>query len=488
MGAQTVPAELELTSMLPAGLFLPGTPHPPEPRLDAGQVIEGAPGNAYHLSLPLDLAAVRPHILEGLQFLLNQGVAAEDLTACELALVEACNNAILYSADRITPVGIELICHADRIDLQVVDHTQGFDWPAKMELPDREVERGRGLFLIQSVMDEALYLRSHRENRLCMRKQRQAAPARAEAPGQEMAEMEKQLALSRQVLSNMANELCAQVMRSRVQQQEMDDRLLAHELEIARKIQESLLPKTFPPLHGFSLSGFCLSARQVGGDFYDLIEMPAGRVLLVVADVMGKGVPAALFAATLRTLLRTATQWTQSTSELLARINRLMYEELAAVDMFITAQLAIADTREGLLQVASAGHNPLLCVALNGSLQAISPEGLPLGILPEFQFEERTVSLDNLGAALMFTDGLTEARNADGDLFGQERLINWLVESRRTCRTARQLTDNFLGELARFQGACTPRDDQTFLVISREANPCVHPESSLVTPCGALPA
>jgi len=314
-----------------------------------------------------------------------------------------------------------------------------------------------------------------------MLKKRKPAPA-GTAPGSaEIDEIEKQLALSRHVLSTMADELCQQVMLSRIQQAQMDDRLITHELEIARKIQESLLPKTFPVLPGFSVSGFCLSARQVGGDFYDLIELPDGRVLLAVADVMGKGVPAALFAATMRTLLRTATQWTQKPSGLLARINRLMHDELTAVDMFITAQLAIADTRSGLLHVSSAGHNPLLCVALDGTVKPVSPEGMPLGILPEVHFEEETIPLESIGAALFFTDGLTEARSASGDLFGQQRLADWLVTNRRNCRTAAELADSFLGELTRFQGPTSPRDDQTFLVIAQQADLCIHP-------CGVLAA
>src|SRR5213078_2814923 len=128
----------------------------------------------------------------------------------------------------------------------------------------------------------------------------------------------------------------------------------ARELDIARNIQQSLLPKTFPSLPGFGLAGFCLSARQVGGDFFDVLPLSSHSALLVVADVMGKGVPAALFAATLRTLIRAMAEWTHRPGELLARVNRLMYDELSGVDMFITAQLALADTRQGRLIVASA--------------------------------------------------------------------------------------------------------------------------------------
>src|SRR5205823_14500765 len=124
----------------------------------------------------------------------------------------------------------------------------------------------------------------------------------------ELKNTQEKLALTEQVINSMARELYTQIVSARAQQEEVDGRLLAHELEIARKIQHSLLPKTFPALPGFGLSGVCLSARQVGGDFYDVLPISSDTVLLVVADVMGKGVPAALFAATLRTLLRTRSE------------------------------------------------------------------------------------------------------------------------------------------------------------------------------------
>ena len=139
-----------------------------------------------------------------------------------------------------------------------------------------------------------------------------------------------------------------------------DHRLLAHELEIARGIQQSLLPRTFPKLRGFEISGFCLSARQVGGDFYDVIAPEPGKALLVVADVMGKGIPAALFGATLHTLIRAAVESTFQPAALLKRVNRLIFDDLSRVDMFITASVALVDTFEETISVANAGHCPLL--------------------------------------------------------------------------------------------------------------------------------
>src|SRR5678816_806347 len=222
-------------------------------------------------------------------------------------------------------------------------------------------------------------------------------------------------------------------------------------LEIARNIQQSLLPKVFPKLPGYSLAGFCLSARQVGGDFYDALKLRNNSVLLVVADVMGKGVPAALFAATFRSLLRTTVEWTHDPAEVLARINRLMFEELSAVDMFITAQLALVDVGRNEVRVASAGHCPLMVMHTRGRAEQISPEGMPLGIMREVVFSEERISLEECQCAVMYTDGLTEARNGAGESFGDKRFVNWLKQGAAAEKTAVQLAENFLQELATFQ-------------------------------------
>jgi serine phosphatase RsbU (regulator of sigma subunit)/anti-sigma regulatory factor (Ser/Thr protein kinase) len=466
----------------PAGLKpIPGLAGPAQIDAEAG-VESGRIGRSFGVCVPIDLAVVRPKVLEVRSFLVQHHVSEQDVAACELALTEACNNAILYSLDGSKLAGIELVCQDHLVELQVIDHTPGLEWPTHAALPNDDAEHGRGLFIIQSVMDETLYLRSPRENRLVMRKKLKPLAERQGHESPQPGEVEQHLALSKQVLNSMANELCQQVIQARLHQEEMDSRLVAHELEIARKIQQSLLPRIFPSLPGFSLSGFCLSARQVGGDFYDLILLPNDCLLLAVADVMGKGVPAALFAATLRTLLRTATEWTQHPAELLGRINRLMYEELTGVDMFITAQLAVADPHKGLLQVASAGHNPLLYVSPDGRAKAVSPDGMPLGILPDVRFAEEMIPLKDIKAALLFTDGLTEARNAQGELFGHQRLADWLVRNCQRPRTAKQLADNFLGELARFQDQTSLKDDQTFLMLAQDLKPAPVPLTADCSP------
>jgi len=271
-----------------------------------------------------------------------------------------------------------------------------------------------------------------------------------------------------QVVHTFSEFLAIQIINIRLQQEHLDHRLTTRELDIARNIQQSLLPKSFPKLVGYGLSGFCRNARQVGGDFFNVLPLSEDKVLLVVADVMGKGVPAALFAATLHTLIRTMAEWTHRPVELLERVNRLIYDELSGVDMFITAQVVLADTRKRRLIVANAGHCPLLVTGRDHTIRAISPEGMPLGILPDVTFEHAVVPMSDCTAAILYTDGLTEARNAHGEFYGQERLFNWLKQNQSPLQTAAGLSEGLLAEVKSFQGQVSLSDDQTFLVLAEE--------------------
>jgi serine phosphatase RsbU (regulator of sigma subunit) len=252
------------------------------------------------------------------------------------------------------------------------------------------------------------------------------------------------------------------------QYDESEARLISHELRVAQAIQQSHLPESLPKFGPFELAGFSRSAREVGGDFYDVLALPGERALLVVADVMGKGVPAALFAAKLRTVLRTLTEWIQCPSELLARSNRLLFEELSSVDMFITAQLALLDPAARRLTLANAGHCPLMLSEGGEPARPVGPEGMPLGILPQAVFLEETLALEHSAAAVLYTDGVTETHDPAGRAVGTERLGHWLSQDLLDYRTAMGLRDRLLEQLADFKGLARQTDDVTLLVAHEE--------------------
>jgi serine phosphatase RsbU (regulator of sigma subunit) len=246
------------------------------------------------------------------------------------------------------------------------------------------------------------------------------------------------------------------------------DQDLAGDLAVAEAIQKSLLPKEFPTLPGFGLAAFCQSARHIGGDFYDVVRTGPSSALLVVADVMGKGVSAALFAASLRILLRSFAEVYARPGELLEHINRRMFEELSSVDMFITAQVALIDTERRLVEVASAGHCPLLLASATKGVQAIAPNGLPFGIDPYTHYVERTEVLGPDACALLYTDGVTEACDQVGSAFGHERLMAWLARNSGINQSAALLKKQFLADFRSFRMDTPLRDDLTLLFLAEE--------------------
>jgi serine phosphatase RsbU (regulator of sigma subunit) len=264
--------------------------------------------------------------------------------------------------------------------------------------------------------------------------------------------------------------LATQIANSRLHEQEIETRLVTRDLELARNIQHALLPKKWPRIAGWHLAGSCQSAREVGGDFYDAIQVGEHSMLLLIADVMGKGIPAAMFAAVLRNVVRAMPELTSQPGALLAKLNSLLHEELSQVEMFITAQLLFIDTKARRLSAASAGHCPAyLCARGESALRLISPEGIPLGILPETTFATQNEELPRASRILLYTDGLTDAQNPDEDFFGKERLTQCFLEGSRSECGAERMKEMLLSELGRFQGSTAPFDDQTFLILSEEA-------------------
>ena len=188
-----------------------------------------------------------------------------------------------------------------------------------------------------------------------------------------------------EVVRVFAELLAIQTVNLRHHKDEVRHRVVARELEIAQEIQHLLLPRTLPQLAGFGLAGGWQSAREVGGDFYDAIALDGNSLLLLIADVMGKGVPAALFATTMRGLLRGLAARSDDPAQLLSGLNRLLYPELSAVNMFITAQVAHVDLTTRRVTAASAGHCPLLFVPpgppdRRGAPHPRSPDRSPPGL------------------------------------------------------------------------------------------------------------
>ena len=260
--------------------------------------------------------------------------------------------------------------------------------------------------------------------------------------------------------------LAIQIVNARLLDERTLARVTRRELEIAADIQRSLLPANIPACRPFELAAACQSALQVGGDFYDLIPAGDGALLLVIADVMGKGVPAALFAAVLRSTLRSMPQLFDQPGELLATANRTLFPDLTRVDMFITAQIAYLNPRRQKLVSANAGHCPLLLWQPDQpAAVAMGESGFPLGIEPMSRYPQIETCLPPGAAAMLYTDGLSESRNGTGEMLGEKGMLRIFAETARRTNTAANGLQGLLDGLAAHGGPATLADDRTLIFI-----------------------
>jgi serine phosphatase RsbU (regulator of sigma subunit) len=246
----------------------------------------------------------------------------------------------------------------------------------------------------------------------------------------------------------------------RQQQQEAQEReRIEQELRIARLIQQTLLPKTLPQLPGYDVAAYYQPAREVGGDFYDFLELEDGKLGLVVGDVTDKGVPAALVMATTRTMLRAAAQSLLSPGEVLRRTNDALVTDIPP-NMFITCLYAILEPESGHLVYANAGHD--LPYRRHGSAaEELRARGMPLGLMPGMGYEEKEVVLGKGESVLFYSDGLVEAHDPQREMFGFPRLQG-LVGTHRSGGSS--LVGFLLSELTRFVGEDWEQEDDITLV------------------------
>ncbi len=237
---------------------------------------------------------------------------------------------------------------------------------------------------------------------------------------------------------------------------------IEQELEVARLIQQNFLPRELPELAGWRVAAYYRPARTVGGDFYDFIELPEGRIGLVVGDVTDKGVPAAMVMAATRSVLRAAAQRLLEPGTVLERINETLCSEIPP-NMFVTCLYGVLDPATGVLRYANAGHN-LPIVESGGQVSELRATGMPLGLLPGMTYEEKEATIAPGSSVLLYSDGLTEAHDPRRQMFGTPRLRELLAGG----AVADELISDLLADLDRFTGAeAEQEDDITLVALAR---------------------
>jgi sigma-B regulation protein RsbU (phosphoserine phosphatase) len=281
-------------------------------------------------------------------------------------------------------------------------------------------------------------------------------------------------------LQLMANQAAIAIERARLLQEEIQRQRLAEELDVAREIQLSLLPMAPPAVPGWQIVAVYQAAHQVGGDFYDFFEVPLTRageptpmakieagdwLGMIIADVADKGVPAALFMAVGRTLIRTTAMSGRTPAAALARSNELIFKD-TQTDLFLSVFYAAIETRSGRMRFADGGHNrPLWWRAGQGKLEELAADGIVLGVLEEIHLEEREEFIEPGDFLVFFTDGVTEAMDLAHNEFGAERLR--AAATANPTATAHDILWNIVDAVNTFTRHAPQSDDFTLFVVKR---------------------
>jgi sigma-B regulation protein RsbU (phosphoserine phosphatase) len=265
-----------------------------------------------------------------------------------------------------------------------------------------------------------------------------------------------------QVLMLLASQVAIIIEKVMLHEQLIEKKRLEGQLEVARQVQLELLPARDPQLAGYDISAYNFPTEEVSGDYYDWVKIYDDQIGLVIADVSGKGVPAALLMAFLRASLRAATHIGYSPHISMAKVNYLLWESIER-NQFVTAFYGILDVTNRTLTYTNAGHNPPILLSKDGGISFIERGSVPLGMFRDTRYHEYYLTTEPGEVLVLYTDGVTEAENARGEEFGRERLAA-AVKANRELR-ASDLIAAVHQEVIEWTDGLGATDDVTFFVI-----------------------
>ena len=265
------------------------------------------------------------------------------------------------------------------------------------------------------------------------------------------------------LLSLFANQAAAAIETARLHKEAIEKERIERELELAAAIQRQILPRDLPKVAGLEIAARNIPTRQVGGDYFDFFPLSGGRLAFLVADVSGKGVPAALLVSTVHAAVHLQIDEAKTLPDLVARIDRHL-QRYAATRKFLTAFFGLLEPSTGTLRYVSAGHNPALLRRADGRMEQLKATGVPMGMFPNAAWREETLTLLPGDLLCVYTDGVTEALNAADEEFGMDRLERLLdgAAPDEICPRVFDAIGVFASEVPQY-------DDQTLLLVRRSA-------------------
>ncbi|MBT2663865.1 PP2C family protein-serine/threonine phosphatase [Bacillus sp. ISL-45] len=243
------------------------------------------------------------------------------------------------------------------------------------------------------------------------------------------------------------------------------DSSLQREINLARNIQSQLLNGKTPIFEGGEVSGSSLPARLIGGDYYDFYPLVDGKIRIVIGDVMGKGIPAAMLMILTRGAFRSAAESTQSPAETLTAMNQAIYEDLRILKSFVTLFCADWNPKTGILTYANAGHNlPIFIKGNSDSIEELAKvKGIMVGGLPNQVYKENFVQLENNDTIFFYTDGIVEAQNKEGERYKLDRLIAALLDCKHL--GVGEIEKSIMNSINKFTEGVSQKDDITMVLL-----------------------
>jgi len=248
---------------------------------------------------------------------------------------------------------------------------------------------------------------------------------------------------------------------------QLEQERAAKELEVAHQVQTELLPKDHPNIPNIDIAGFCKPAQEIGGDYYDYISIDSDKIGIVIADVSGKGLPAAIYMTLTKGILQSKAEEISSPKAVLTKVNRLLYQSLWR-DSFVTMFYGVLNVKNNKFIYARAGHNPPIHLnSKNDSFSFLESKGIALGLTDEREFtktiEEKQCDLNSNDLIVLYTDGFTEAMDKNSNVFGEKRLFDLILNNRD--KTCEELIKIIYKEVSLFTGEYLEHDDMTMVSV-----------------------
>jgi sigma-B regulation protein RsbU (phosphoserine phosphatase) len=268
------------------------------------------------------------------------------------------------------------------------------------------------------------------------------------------------------LISAFATQAAISLERARVHEQSLTAKRLEEQLNIAREIQRSFLPQQDPRswVSGYDIAGRNIPSGQVGGDYYDFISIVTNNTGIAIADVSGKGIPAALIMASFRASLIAEIRNNYSIRTICQKVNSLLYESLEAGN-FVTAVYGVLDSRNHIFTFSNCGHNQPLLLRASDEVEFLSEGGQVLGVSADSTYEERALVIQSGDILVFYTDGVTEVFAEDGSEFGPDRLVEVIRANR--AKSAQLIADAIYEATTKFAGPSHVFDDLTMIIIKR---------------------